>query len=129
MKELSIEWKHYENEGATCLRCSATGKTLAQVVAQLEQELAPQGVTIRFTETKLSESEIPSSNMILLNGIPMEQLLAGAETSESLCSSCGCLAGRETFCRTIEFEGKSYEEIPEELIRKAVHRAIGLNRG
>jgi len=129
MKELAIEWQHYENEGATCLRCSATGKTLEQVVAQLRQELAPQGVTIRFTETKLSEREIPSSNMILLNGTPLEKLLAGAEASENRCSSCGCLAGRETFCRTIEYQGKSYEEIPEELIRKAVRQALALDQG
>ena len=127
MEELSIEWKHYEKEGVTCLRCSATGITLAQVVAQLQQELAPQGVTIRFTETKLTEGEIPSSNLILLNGTPMEELLAGAEASENLCASCGCLTDRETFCRTIEFEGKSYEEIPEGLIRKAVYRAIGVS--
>jgi len=129
MKELTIEWRHYEKEGATCLRCSATGKTLQEVVAELQRELAPQAVRISFTETKLTEGEIPESNMILFNGIPLEGLLSGAEASENPCASCACLTGQETSCRTVEYEGKTYEEIPEELIRKAVSKVLGLNRG
>jgi hypothetical protein len=125
MRELSIEWRHYEKEGATCLRCSATGKTLEEVVAELRAELAPRGIRITFTETQLTEGEIPLSNMILFNGVPLEELLIGAEVSENLCASCACLTGAETFCRTIEYEGKTYEEIPEELIRKAVYKIIG----
>lgn len=129
MKELIIEWRHFEKEGATCLRCTATGKTLEEVVAELCEELAPRGIRVIFSETKLSEGEIPQSNMILFNGVPLEKVLAGAEVSENLCVSCACLTGTETFCRTIEYEGKTYEEIPEELIRDAAYKAIGLNRG
>jgi hypothetical protein len=129
MKELTIEWRHYEKEGATCLRCSATGKTLEEVVAELRAELAPRGIRITFTETKLTEGQIPESNMILFNGTPLEGLLAGAEASENPCASCACLTDRETSCRTVEYEGKTYEEIPEELIRKAVSKVTGLNHG
>ena len=124
MRELSIEWRHYEKEGATCLRCSATGKTLEEVVAELRAELAPRGIRITLTETRLTEGEIPLSNMILFDGVPLEELLIGAKVSESLCASCACLTGAETFCRAIEYEGKSYEEIPEELIRKAVYEVL-----
>ena len=77
MSELSIEWRHYEKEGSTCLRCSATRKTLEDVVAELRTELAPQGIRITFTETKLTEEQIQESNMILFNGIPLEGLLSG----------------------------------------------------
>ncbi len=125
MKDLTIEWRHYEKEGATCLRCSATGKTLEQVVADLHDELAPRGILLTFTEKRLSAGEMPQSNMILFNGIPLEELLSGAETSENPCASCACLTETETYCRTIEYEGKTYEEIPEELIRQAVHKVIG----
>lgn len=125
MKDLTIEWRHYEKEGATCLRCSATGKTLEQVVADLRDELAPRGILLTFTEKRLSVGEIPQSNMILFNGIPLEELLSGAETSENPCASCACLTETETYCRTIEHEGKTYEAIPEELIRQAVHKVIG----
>jgi hypothetical protein len=129
MSELSIEWRHYEKEGSTCLRCSATRKTLEDVVAELRTELAPQGIRITFTETKLTEEQIQESNMILFNGIPLEGLLSGVEASENPCASCACLTGRETTCRTVEYKGKTYEEISEELIRKAVSKVIGLNHG
>ncbi len=125
MKELTIEWRHYDKEGATCLRCSATGKTLQEVVAELQREVAPQGVQISFTETKLTEGEISQSNVILLNGTPLEELLTGAKASENLCTSCACLVGRETSCRTVEYQGKIYEEIPEKLIREAVGKLLG----
>lgn len=128
MRELAIEWRHYERAGATCLRCSATGKTLEEVVGDLREELARTGIRITFTETKLPLEELPQSNMILFNGVPLEELLTGAEVSENACPSCACITGTAAFCRTIEYDGKTYEEIPEELIRKAAYKAIGLNK-
>lgn len=125
MKDLTIEWRHYEKEGATCLRCSATGKTLEQVITELRNELALKGIQLTFIEKRLSAEEIPQSNMILFNGIPLEELLSGAEASENPCASCACLTNTETFCRTIVYKEKTYEEIPEELIRKAVNKVIG----
>lgn len=126
MKELIIEWRHFEKEGATCLRCSATGKALEEVVGYLRKELAPQGIQVAFAETKLPVEELGQSNMILFNGAPLEELLAGAEASESECRSCSCLTGTEALCRTVEYEGKSYEEIPEALIREAAYKALRL---
>ena len=34
MDTLKIEWKHYAKAGETCLRCSTTGRTLEEVVAE-----------------------------------------------------------------------------------------------
>jgi len=129
MRELTIEWRHYDKEGATCVRCSATGQSLDEVVAALREELAPRGIRIAFTETKLTEEQIPESNLILFNGIPLEELLAGANFSENACPSCSCLTGTESSCRTVEFEGKFYEEIPADLIRRAAYIALGLHQG
>lgn len=125
MRTLEIEWRHYEKDGATCLRCSATGKTLQQVLAELQQELAAEGVQVHFTETKLPGSRLAESNTILFNGVPLEELLAGAGSGSSECASCACLVGNETVCRTVVYGGRSYEEIPEELIRQAAWRAAG----
>uniref|UniRef100_A0A831TXQ8 DUF2703 domain-containing protein n=1 Tax=Geobacter metallireducens TaxID=28232 RepID=A0A831TXQ8_GEOME len=126
MGELTIEWRHYDKDGATCERCSATGQSLKEVVAALREELAPRGVRIVFTETRLTEEQLPESNLILFNGTPLEELLAGAKASESTCPSCSCLAGTETSCRTVELEGTTHEEIPADLIRRAAYRALGL---
>lgn len=126
MKDLTVEWRHYDKEGATCIRCSATGQNLEEVIAGLRDELSSQGVRLVFTETKLTEERISESNLILLNGIPLEELLDEAKASENTCQSCSCLTGAETSCRTVESEGKTHEEIPAELIRRAVFRAISL---
>jgi hypothetical protein len=126
MKRLEIEWRHFERDGETCLRCAATGKTLRQVMAELGQELGTKGVKVSFTETKLPESRMTESNAILFNGVQLEELLAGATSGMSDCSSCACLVGRQTLCRTVKYAGRSYEEIPEELIREAAWRAAGV---
>ena len=129
MKELTIEWRHYEKEGATCDRCAATGSSVSEVVTQLRHELAAKGVTVTFTETILPEELMTQSNMILFNGTPLEAVLENAAADENPCPSCSCLTGSETRCRTVEYEGKTYEEIPGELIRKAAYRVTGSNRG
>lgn len=128
MQELSIEWRHYDKEGATCDRCAATGASVREVVAVLSEELAGKGVSVIFTEMKLPEELMAQSNMILFNGVPLEMLLKNASADENHCSSCSCLTGSETSCRTVEYEGTNYEEIPAELIRKAAYKAIGSNK-
>lgn len=126
MKKLNIEWRHYEKEDQTCDRCSATGKTLHEVVQDLRDELAGQAILIELSETILSESEIGESNMILINAVALEDILDSASTSSSDCPSCACLTGKKTSCRTVVHEGTSYEKIPEELIRNAVFRVLQL---
>jgi hypothetical protein len=34
--------------------------------------------------------------------------------------------GKETYCRTVKFDGNEYEEIPAKAIRQAVFRVLGL---
>ena len=126
MKQLNIEWRHFEKAGQTCVRCSATGKTLDDVVADLREEMSTRGIEVTFTETKLLVEQLDQSNMILFNDVPMEDLLKGALVSENACPSCSCLIGTETLCRTVEYEGQIYEEIPETLIRKAALKSLEL---
>ena len=127
MKTLGIEWRHFDKSGQTCDRCAATGSSAREVVAQLSTELAEKGVIVTFTETLLPEELMAQSNMLLFNGVPLEALLDNAAADKNHCESCSCLTGSETSCRTVEFEGKNYEEIPGELIRKAVFKAAGLD--
>jgi len=121
MKTLDIEWRHFDKEGNTCIRCSDTGEVLHSVVEELSEECRPCGWDIKFRETKLTEREISESNIILLNGKPIEKILQNALAGESHCQSCCELTGStSTSCRTIEIEGRSYESIPSHLIRQAV---------
>jgi len=124
MNKVSIEWRHYDKEGTTCDRCATTGSSISEVVSKLSTELAETDIEILFTETLLSAQLMNQSNMILINGVPLELILDNTSTDENHCASCSCLTGVETSCRTLEHEGITYEEIPEELIRKAVMKVI-----
>ncbi|OGU04929.1 MAG: molybdenum cofactor biosysynthesis protein [Geobacteraceae bacterium GWC2_58_44] len=128
MKELTIEWRHYEKEGTTCDRCAATGTSVREVVSELGKELAGRGVTVTLIENVLPEELMAQSNMLLFNGVPLEAILDNAAADENPCPSCSCLTGSETSCRTVQYQGKTYEEIPAELIRKAAHKVLGLNQ-
>ena len=127
MKTLSIEWRHLDLDKGTCLRCSKTGKTLQQVISELKKELKDKNVRILFSETKLSEKQIKQSNMILIDGKPIETILSGAEVGENYCSSCSCLTGNETYCRTVAYKGETFEEIPEKIIRMAVLKILKID--
>lgn len=127
MKELTIEWRHYEKEGATCDRCAATGSSVKEVVSELSKELAEKGIKVIFTETVLPKELMAQSNMILFDGVPLEAILDDAATDKNPCPSCSCLTGSETSCRTVEYDGKTYEEIPAELIREAANKVIESN--
>lgn len=121
MRTLEIEWRHLEKDGYTCIRCSDTGAALSEVVSKLETECRPHGWEIRFKETKLTEKDIAESNLILFNGQPIESVIPEAKASESHCQSCCEITGQSTTsCRTLEIRGKSYEGIPESIIRQVV---------
>lgn len=124
MKKLNIEWKHLDLDKGTCLRCLETDKTLQQVILELKEEL--KDVKITFIETKLSEKKIHQSNVILINGKPIEKILSNTEVSKNYCQSCSCLTGNENYCRTIQYNDKGYKEIPEELIRMAVLKILNI---
>ena len=120
MKTVEIEWKHLDKEGNTCIRCADTGKELGKFIGDLRKECRPHGIDILFKETKLTETEIQESNTILINGVKIEHILPQASASTSCCSSCCEFTGQETYCRTINVAGFTYEVIPGRLVRDAV---------
>lgn len=122
MGTITVEWRHLDKEGKTCDRCAETGQGVVETVQRLQVECRAKGVKIIFTETKLSGAEIGQSNLILINGTPIESVLPMATASESSCCSCGELTGREETCRTILRHGQIHEAVPREFIREAICR-------
>ena len=123
MKTLKIEWKHLDVEGETCDRCYDTGENLANEVKRLKRSLQPQGIEVELIETKLDDTQIPQSNELLFNGVPIEKILK-IEVSENYCESCTALLGTSTFCRTVKYEGNEYEDIPAKAIRQAALKVL-----
>lgn len=125
MKKLIIEWQHLDVEGDTCNRCYDTGENLVNEVKRLNRSLQPQGIEVELTETKLDDTQISQSNIILFNGVPIEDILS-IEVSNNYCDSCTTLLGSEAYCRVVTYEGDEYEEIPAKAIRKAALKVLGI---
>ena len=123
-KTLTIEWKHLARDGRTCERCGETGAAVREAVRHLKQHCRPQGVKIELRETKLPKSRLAESNVLLFNGVPLEQLIAGAKTGKNQCGSCSDLLGTETQCRTVQHGGRTLEAIPSRLILQAACRSL-----
>lgn len=125
MKKLKIEWRHLDVEGDTCDRCYDTGENLASEVKRLNRALEPKGITVEYIETKLDDTQITESNVILFNGVSIEEILK-IDVKNNYCDSCTALLGADTYCRTVIFEGNEYESIPAKAIRQAAYKALGL---
>ncbi|RPH68539.1 DUF2703 domain-containing protein, partial [bacterium] len=61
--------------GDTCDRCYDTGENLASEVKRLNRALQPKGIEVEYTETKLDDTQINQSNMIIFDGVPIEDIL------------------------------------------------------
>ena len=127
MEKLIIEWKHLAVEGETCDRCHDTGENLIQEIKRLNRDLNSSGYEVNLLETILSEDEISNSNSILLNGVPIEEVIE-LKVSENYCASCSDLVGSQTYCRTISYDGNAYDDIPAKAIREAVYKMLGLKQ-
>ena len=124
MKHFSVEWKHLEEHGKTCNRCSNTGKIIMDIIRELKDELKERNINVTFTETKLSRENVAESNSVFFNGVAIEDILPDINISKNFCASCSCITEKETYCRTIEYKGKTYEEIDETIIRKAIWKTV-----
>lgn len=127
MKTLKIEWMHLDVKGETCDRCYDTGENLVQEVKRLKRALQPQDIEVELIETMLDDTQVLQSNTILFNGVPIEEILT-IEVSVNYCNSCTNLLGKETYCRTVKFEGNEYEDIPAKAIRQAALRVLGMEK-
>lgn len=125
MQTLKIEWKHLDVEGQTCNRCYDTGESLIKEIKNLNTELQSKSVEVVLVETILDESQISQSNIILFNGVPIEEIL-DINISENYCESCSDLLGTKTYCRTVNYEGNEYEDIPVKAIRQAALKVLGI---
>ena len=69
-----IEWRHLDL-GGTCGRCSDTGANLWAVITELGQEHLLDNVELELENTILPLERMDESNVVLINGVPIEQIL------------------------------------------------------
>lgn len=127
MKELIIEWKHLNIDGDTCDRCYDTGENLTNEIKRLNRNLKSKGIHVELIDTKLDQSQVQQSNLILFNGVPIEEII-NIEIRDNYCDSCSDLIGKDTYCRTVVFAGNTYEDVPAKAIREAAFVVLGIKQ-
>ena len=122
MNTVAVEWRRLVHDGRTCDRCGDTGAMLRQLVASLDAECAGQGTRVKLKETELGPERIAESNLVLIEGQPLERLLAHIAVGHTHCASCEELTGQEQACRAFQLAGETHEVPPPYLVRQAVCR-------
>ncbi|PIP53123.1 hypothetical protein COX08_02700 [Candidatus Beckwithbacteria bacterium CG23_combo_of_CG06-09_8_20_14_all_34_8] len=129
MKKLTIEWKHFDKNGKTCVRCGQTGKNIHKSINQIRQDSEFKDIDIKFIETKLPQRRMNESNQILINGVLIEKLLPNITVGKNYCDSCSDLINEpgNCNCRTINQDQDIYEDIPVDLIKQAIKASLNSN--
>lgn len=117
--EITMSWVRLVDEsGETCYRCGSTEASVDSAYIKLRDGLERIGINIKLEKTELDLKtflERPiQSNQVTLDGRTIEQWLNGKTGQSKCCGPCG-----DAECRTVEIEGRIYEEIPEVLIIQA----------
>jgi len=124
-KKLIIEWKHLDIDGDTCNRCYDTGENLTNEIKRLNRSLKSKDIQVEFIDTKLDATQVQLSNIILFNGVPIEEII-NIGVLENYCDSCTDLIGKDTYCRSVIFDGNIYEDVPVKAIRQAALIILGI---
>ena len=107
-----------EETGQTCPRCGSTGSEVEKAVHTLDQSLAPLGIEVVLQKETITPADFANdvlqSNMIWIEGKPLEEWLKGRVGQSTCCDVCG-----DAQCRTIELDKQTYEVIPAILIVRA----------
>ena len=119
MKILQIQWQRLvDKQGQTCDRCGITETSIEDAFQKLKRSLQEVDIEVVLEKKAISPSAFSKdpleSNRIWIAGKPIEEWLSATIGKSQCCSTCG-----DSECRTIIVNGKTYEDIPAELIVKA----------
>lgn len=122
-RSVVIEASVLRVDGETCDRCNGTIDAVREATRQLEAELSPMNVRVSLIEH--DAGSVPESNVVLINGKPIEAWIGG-ERVETDCTSCGDLLGESTCCGAVSVGDEVHESFTEQHIREAALAALGL---
>lgn len=124
-RRLVISWQRLISNGNTCPRCGSTEDELDKAVLELKEKLKSRGIEVILKKQELTLEEFKqnplSSNKVMLNGRPLENLLDAKTGHSKCCDVCG-----DEECRTVEVGENNYETIPASLIVKAGLKAVSI---
>ena len=117
-----IEWRHLDL-GGTCGRCSDTGANLWAVITELGREHLLDNVELELENTILPLERMDESNVVLINGVPIEHILDPGVTFAG-CSSCPDPSGEQGYCPGASTGRDIFKALPAEMLRAAVLKVL-----
>jgi hypothetical protein len=124
-RTLLIEWMHAPGNAETCIRSTDTGNTLQQIIDEIRPLLDRDGISVQLNRRVLPREH--PGDIVLLNGIPLETLIAMAGSGQTYCRSTKCMQVQEEYPRFVATNEGICMEAPEILFRKAVLLALEEN--
>jgi hypothetical protein len=117
--KLTIRWQRLtDDKGETCKRCGLTEVAVDDAAGRLAAAMKPLGIEVEVVKKRMTladfKDNVQESNRLWINDRPIEEIL-GATSGTSPCTGC-C---GDAQCRTVRVGGKTYEDIPSELISRA----------
>lgn len=122
-KTVSVEYLYLDLQ--TCDRCIGTDAVLEEVLQALRPALKLAGYEVTYKKIEVSTQKLAmqyhflSSPSIRVN----EQDIIGSVT-ETACGCCSEISGTDVDCRAYEYEGKTYDVPPKEMLAKAILTAV-----
>jgi hypothetical protein len=119
--ELVVTWEHSTGAQKPCYWAYDTAKPFSQLLEEISPLMNQDGISIENEETVVPE---PGRNRILLNGMVLEDLLAGVGAAQDYCQTSRCMITGDTFRHVVRKDGTPCDEAPEIYFRKAILFAL-----
>lgn len=122
-KKVTIDFLYLDL--STCERCMETETNLDDVVQELSAPCKTLGLEIVVNKVNVISQELAikykfeSSPTIRVNGIDIL-----GEVKENICEACCEISGNETWCRTFEHEGVTYNDPSKAMIMNGIFAVI-----
>jgi len=121
---LHIEWRHLDLGQSFCGHCSDTGVNLWEVITTLGQEHLLDDVELVLENTILPPEQFEESNVVLINGIPVEKIV-GAEVTFAGCDGCQDLNGEPCHVHSAAPGRENvFKAIPKEMLRATILKVL-----
>jgi hypothetical protein len=120
-KRLIIEFMYIDL--SQCTRCQETDAHLDEALAEVATVLRATGVGVEVrkiyvqSETEARQLGFVSSPTIRINGRDIQ-----LDLKETLCESCGEVAGEKVDCRVWTYQGQEYTSPPKGMLMEAILR-------
>jgi hypothetical protein len=119
--ELVVTWEHSSGAPPPCYWAYDTAKPFSLLLEEIGPLITRDGISIEREEIEVPD---PGRNRILLNGMALEELLAGVGAAQDYCQASRCMGTVDTYRHVVRKDGTPCDEAPEIYFRKAILFAL-----